>query len=355
VAIIAVVYTMVLTGQNMAAVGRLINYIEGGKLHTSTQATVIAAVVLIAYTAMGGLYAEVWTDLVQFLIMLIVIGIVAPIMAVSVSGGSAPIAANLEAGGLSLFNPTVSNPLWPSFTFAFLMFLGVPGDPTSPQRALAARDSSVAKKSFVLAGFSVLWWGVALTLIGAATHYLMPDIASEWGTSEAALPIFAIKYFPPVVTGLAFAAMIAAIMSTADSMLLLCTTHLVYDIAMQLVPDRLPEKKVVKILPWITVVVGIFALFIALRISSLLATLYFVFSLVGAAFIIPTLVQLYFPDKCTAVGVTSSVLLGGIVTVVMYQTGVMGLGGDPIYTGMFVSALCVILGSFFKSSSRDVR
>jgi Na+/pantothenate symporter len=106
-----------------------------------------------------------------------------------------------------------------------------------------------------------------------------------------------------------------------------------------------------RILPVTTIVVGVLALFIALRISSLLATLYFVFSLVGAAFIIPTLAQLYFPEKCTAAGVTSSVIVGGAVTVIMYQTGIMGPGGDPVYTGIAVSALCIVIGGFFKKTS----
>ena len=45
----------------------------------------------------------------------------------------------------------------------------------------------------------------------------------------------------------------ATFMSSADSMLLLCTTHLVYDIGMNLVPDVLTEKKVVKMLPWVKI------------------------------------------------------------------------------------------------------
>lgn len=347
VAIIAAFYTLVLTGQNIAAVGRLLNYIGAGIGITSTQATIIAAVILTLYTSLGGLYAVVWTDFIQFLIMLFSAGIIGPIIAVSVTGGVAPIAETLAGKGVSLFNPLIGNALWPSFTFALLMGLGVPGDPTSPQRALAAKGSGVAKRAFTIAGLSILFWGVALTIIGGAAIHMMPNIAEEWGTAEAAFPIFAMKYFPPVITGLTFAGMLAAVMSTADSMLLLCTTHLVYDIGMNVAPDVLTEKRVVKIMPIATIVLGMFSLFIALQISSLLNTLYFVFSLVSAAFIVPMIAQLYFPERCTAVGVTAAVLVGGAVTMIMYYVGVMGPGGDPVYTGMAASALCIVLGGLF--------
>jgi SSS family solute:Na+ symporter len=350
VALIAAFYTIVLTGQNMAAVGRLLNYAGSDIGITSTQATVFAAIIMTAYTALGGLYAVVWTDFIQFLVMMVTAGIIGPIIAVSVSGGIAPIAANLGEKGLSLFNPSVGNAFWPSFTFALVMLLGVPGDPTSPQRVLAARDAPSARRAFALAGLSMFWWAAALTIIGGAACYLMPNIAEEWKTAEAAFPVFAIRYFPPILTGLAFAGMLAAVMSTADSMLLLCATHIVYDIAMKIAPDKLSERSALKILPWATVVLGIFALFIALRITSLLATMYFVFSMVSAAFIVPMAAQLYFSEKCTSIGVTAGVLAGGLVTIVMYQTNYMGPGGDPVYTGMAASALCVFIGSFFKSN-----
>jgi SSS family solute:Na+ symporter len=351
VAIIATFYTIVLTGQNVAAVGRLLNYAGSDLGITPVQATIFAAIVMTAYTALGGLYAVVWTDFVQFIIMLGTAGVIGPIIAISASGGIAPIASNLASNNLSLFNPAVGNAIWPSFTFALLMLFGVPGDPTSPQRALAAIDAPTARKAFTFAGISMFWWGAALSIIGGAAFYLMPNIAEEWGTAEAAFPVFAIKYFPPVLTGLAFAGMLAAVMSTADSMLLLCTTHLVYDIAMSVAPKKLTEEKAVKFLPWVTVVLGIFALFIALRITSLLATMYFVFSLVSASFIVPMLAQLYMPNKCTVGGVTTGVLAGGAITAIMYQVNYMGPGGDPIYTGMLASAACIFIGSFFKPSS----
>jgi len=352
VAIIAAFYTLVLTGQNIAAVGRLINYMGSDIGITPTQATVTAAVVMTLYTALGGLYAVVWTDTIQFIVMLASVVIIGPVIAVYTAGGITPIAANLSAKGLSLYNPLAGNALWPSLTFMLIMLLGVPGDPTAPQRALAAQNSAVAKKAFVLAGLSMFPWGAALAIIGGAAIITMPNIAAEWGTAEAAFPIFAIKYFPPVLTGLTFAGMLAAVMSTADSMLLLCTTHIVYDIGMNAAPGVLTEKRAVKILPAVTVVLGGFALFIALRISSLLATMYFVFSLVSAAFIVPTVAQLYLPNKCTEISIIASVLAGGGVTLIMYNAGIMGPGGDPVYTGMAVSASCVFLGSFSKNTER---
>lgn len=352
-ATVAAFYTLVLTGQNMAAVGRLLNYAGAGFGITATQATVIAAIILTAYTALGGLYSVVWTDFIQFIIMMVAIVILGPILAVYHAGGIAPIAEHIASKGFSLYNPATGNALWPAITFMFIMLLGVPGDPTSPQRALAAKNSHIAKRAFIWAALSILIWGMALTLIGGAAATLLPNIVDEWGTAEASFPIFAIKYYPPILTGLAFAGMLAAVMSTADSMLLLCTTHIIYDIAGSLMPNKFTEERNTKIMPYMTVFLGGLALIAALQISSLLRTLYFVFSMVGAAFIMPMLAQLYWPKKCTSLGVTAGVLLGGISTILMYHFEIMGPGGDPVYTGMFISALCIWLGSFTKSPKQQ--
>ena len=69
-----------------------------------------------------------------------------------------------------------------------------------------------------------LIFGASLLVIGGAAFVLMPGLENP----EAALLVFILKYYPPIIRGLAISGIVAAIMSFFDSFLILATTHLVY-------------------------------------------------------------------------------------------------------------------------------
>ena len=342
VAIFAALYAFALLANCVAGMARLLTYIFGDSLNI-TVATVIAVFIGVVLTALGGLYSVVWTDAIQFVIMIVVILIVGPIIAVTKAGSLSAINATLATVGGTLTNPVKNVPVSYMVMAFVTVALSVPGDPTVPQRALAGKNTKIVKKSFYISALMAVLFGVALTLIGGGVMTVMPDIAETYGTTEAAFPVFIIEYFPPVLAGIAISALMAVVLSTITSMLLVGTTHLVYDAGSSLFPN-VKDEQFMKIIPAATIIVGVVITYVALQIESMASMLYFAFSLCGAAFVCPMLFVLFW-KKTSKWGVTLGVIAGAMSVLVMSFMGISGPGGDPVYTGIVLSIIFCVGGS----------
>lgn len=336
----------------VTGMGRLITYIsQDMHLNISMFTAVMAtAIIAVAYTALGGLYSVVWTDVVQFVIMIVVIIVLGPILAISTSGGLAPLEAAVASTGTSLVNPFEGVPMVYVFSSTILMLVAIPGDPTVPQRALAAESDHTAKKSFVIAGILYLVFGAGLLFIGAGAIAMMPDIVEHYGSTEAAFPAFIMNYYPPVLRGLGIAALLAAIMSTISAMLLVGSTHLIYDVGKSVKPD-ISDDTLQKILPIGICALGLIVVYTSLKVTTLASVLYFIFSLCGSAFLFPMAATLWW-KKASSWGVTLGIVLGAACCIGMYVIGNMGPGGDPVYLSAFVSLLSIIIFSYVLPKGR---
>lgn len=341
-AIVVVIYAASLVAINVAGLRTIIIYVFGDSLNLSMElATLIAVLIPIAFTAMGGFFAVVWTDTVQLVIMIVGIFILGPIIGIQAAGGIDVITASYASEGLTLTNPLANGVSSGMIGLALSYVLASPGDPTMPQRALSAKDDKTATVSFTISGFIAFGFAVSLLLIGGAAHVLVPGLEN----ADSALPMMIVQYYPPVVKGLAIAGMIAAIMSSFDSFLILATTHIMYDIGKVIKPD-LSDEKIHKSLPILTVALGIVGALIALFISSLLGYLSMVFSIIGSS-VVPALVAaLYFREKTSKTAVTLSIIAGAVVPAVLFFTvGYDVFLGDPVFIGLFSSVGILILGS----------
>lgn len=339
-AIVVVIYAASLVAINVAGLRTIIIYIFGDSLQLSMElATLIAVLIPIAFTAMGGFFAVVWTDTVQLVIMIVGIFILGPIIGIHAAGGLDVVTSTYAAEGMTLTNPFENGVSSGMIGLALSYILASPGDPTMPQRALSAKDDGTATFSFTISGLIAFGFGIALLLVGGAAHILVPGLEN----ADAALPMMIVQYYPPVLKGLAIAGMIAAIMSSFDSFLILATTHIMYDIGKVLKPD-LSEEKIQKSLPMLTVILGIAGALIALFISSLLGYLSMVFSIIGSS-VVPV-AALYFREKTSKTAATLSIIAGAVVPAVLFFTvGYNVFLGDPVFIGLFSSVGILIIGS----------
>lgn len=153
--------------------------------------------------------------------------------------------------------------------------------------------------------------------------------------------------------GFMIAAVISAILSTLDSMLLMASTSLVYDVGSVIKPGA-SDKQLNKGLRIGVIILGSIGLFVALKLPSMLSAMYFIFSLVTGAFLAPLLATLYW-EKATKWGITLGVVSGAVVVIGMYIGGVMGLGGDPAFTGLIISSIFVYIVSYLTGGSKSKR
>ncbi len=177
---------------------------------------VVGLLVIVSYTMVGGMMAVVLTDFLQTLIL--VIGLVVLLFVVlNDVGGWNTISVQLPENTIRFFPIEHSFQNWVDYIHVW-MTLGVAAIAANSviQRALSARTEIVAQNSFLLAGVSYVVIGCIPLALGLIASVTMPDIADP----NAILSELAVKHLHPVVTVIFIGAILSAIMSTSDSVLL---------------------------------------------------------------------------------------------------------------------------------------
>ena len=336
--ILAALYAFCILAMGVMGMSRMLVYIFGDALNSDI-ATVIAMVVSIVLTAMGGLYSVVWTDTMQFLLMLTVVLVLSPLMILRHASVSEVNVALMSVGG-SLLNPVKNVPISYILMGLTTMCISVPGDPTVPQRTLAGKNDRMVKNAFLICAVLALVFGGVLAFVGGGAVALLPDIVQTHGTTEAAYPMLIIRYFPPIIKGISISALMAAVVSTATSMLLVGTTHLIYDVGRSLCPNVRIET-LQKMMPMSIVIFGGFTTWCSMSMESIASVLYLAFSLSGAAFFIPMFCVLYW-KKVSKWGVTMGMLSGALYVLAVQFLQIRTLGGDSVYVGLILSLVMTV-------------
>ena len=174
------------------------------------------AAVIFLYTAAGGMWAVAVTDFVQ--IIVIAIGLVVLLVTVLVNvGGWGAIAPQLPEHTFRMIPLENSTEIWLNYLRAWLIF-GL-ADVTSQallQRSFSAKSEQVAQNSFYIAGFGYLTLGMIPVILGIIGSVTLPGLDNP----ESIIPTLALNHLHPIAIALFVGALLAAIMSTADSALL---------------------------------------------------------------------------------------------------------------------------------------
>lgn len=176
------------------------------------------------------------------------------------------------------------------------------------QRALAAKSSSAATHGAIGGNVIILFYGVMVTLIGMCAVKLYAVFPA--GVShEMLIPLMVQEKFSPFIFALTITALLAVIMSTVDSYLLLAAQTLTMDIYGCLKPTEKPEK-LMKLGRIAVAVVGAGAVIFALKLESIFNAMVFSLTYYSATLAIPCLAALL-SKKVTKQGVIAGMLFGG--------------------------------------------
>jgi len=220
------------------------------------------AIVIFVYTAVGGLWAVAMTDFIQMII--IVVGLVVLLVVVLVDiGGWSAISVQLPENTFRLLPLENTGERWLNYLRAWTIIGLVDlSAQTLIQRVLSAKNERTAQNSFYLGGIGYLSFGmipVALGIIGSVT---LPELAA----SEAVIPTLAIEHLHPVAVAVFVGALLAAIMSSADSALLGCASVLANNV-LPLVKHQ-PSAKLSLLVARLAIpACGIIAIVVALKIQ----------------------------------------------------------------------------------------
>jgi SSS family solute:Na+ symporter len=340
--IIMVLGVIAVFGTQLIAVGLVVTAILGDLGIGYTEAVVGAGIVMIVYTILGGLLAVAYTDFIQTLIMFFAIGIVMPMLVLSDTGiftawsYLAPEPGNL-LGGLS-----------PMYIIAIFMvdILFCMIDPSLWQRAAAAKDArSIKTGMFVTAGLN-FYWGCIVVFLGIMAAKYFPGLADAPSGVDGAMPSLIIEYMPVGIKGLCLAAMIAIMMSTADTCLLVAGTTFSHDIVSPLRP-RMDEKKLLLISRVFILIIGVLGMVFALVMTGIFEMILLAFAIFVAGGFAPIMAAVFWKEATRAGAIVSSIV-GTIAVVGLYGLKLSDMLSewiDPIVVSVFLSVALMLIVS----------
>lgn len=337
--------------------------LAGAKLASGTFADLdqqtalyLMGIVAVVYTVLGGLKAVIYTDTVQWALLmvgLVFIGI--PFSYIEI-GGMEAIRSTVAPEMLSLTNVSWQDLVYWAVTIIPIWFVGM----TLYQRIYACRDEQTAKRAWYLAGLFewpvMAFLGVLLGLFarvaadqGMFTYLGAVDIAAT--DPETGLPMLLRTVLPVGFLGIMMAAYFSAILSTADSCLMASSGNVVTDIFGKFFQFKSNSKKFVRLSQVVTLIIGIFALLLAGTMTNVLNLMLDSYSFMVSGLFVPVIGALYW-QKSTSAGALMAMLAGGITTISLrYSEAALPYDLDPNVFGITSSALVFVIVSLATQHS----
>ncbi|MFP5385580.1 MAG: sodium:solute symporter [Bacteriovoracia bacterium] len=305
----------------------------------------IMGAIAVVYTAFGGLKAVIYTDTIQWMILIGGLVFVGIPLAYTYVGGWEVISATLPASYFSLSSISMDQILEWTLTIIPVWFIGL----TLYQRIYACAGEKEAKKAWFIAG--ILEWpvmalmGTALGLLArvAFETNLFAAIGFPTGSNldtEMALPLLLKQSLVPGLLGLVLAAYFSAILSTADSCLMAASGSAVSDLFLKF--SKKKNLNLVRLSQYMTFCLGLFALILSSQFENVLNLMLLSYGVMVSGLFIPIVGALMFNDLTRAQGMLS-ILLGGGVMLAGHITGFTHL---PIQWGLAASVMGFIGGRF---------
>lgn len=329
--LITVIAYLTIVSYQFRGGGRVLSIVSDGMI-TVEAGIVITAAFAITYTVLAGMVSVVYTDVVNGIIMILGV-LFALIFTVSAVGGIPEVVASAEAAGKTgVFGNWADERSGvdsaPIIAISFLVptLLLLMGDANMYQRIFSARTAGTARKAVAIWVFGVAFLELSIYLLG-----LTGSVAAEQGLitqlftggpadtaenlSENVIPTLAVELLPLYAGMLLVAAMMAIVVSTADSFLLVPATNLTRDVYQRFLDPDASERRVVAVSRGLVLVLGVVAWMLVDQFPTILTAAYTAYLIYGAG-ITPALLAAFLWKRATRQGAVASVLLGSVVTLV---------------------------------------
>jgi len=298
---------------------------------------IMTAFVFVIYTLLGGQHSVVRTDTIQSLIIVIAILVSIPLCLGKVGGF---FLMRQALGGDYFSFPVSQHFTWKALaTYLFLVGSTYLVGPDIYSRLFCAKDKKTAKGATMTVALVLIPFAFIITMIGMSARVLFPQISPE-----ASFPIMINHLFPVGLSGLVIAALLSAMMSSADTCLLTTSTILSVDIIRPLLRPGIPERKLLLLCRYFIVLIGVFSLILALMLKGVIPSLLLGYTVYTSGLVFPVLLGFYRHRlKLNRGGAISAMVAGGGLALI---GKLMGLSDFGLY-GFFLSGLILILGSRF--------
>ena len=278
---------------------------------SSTLTVVIPALVFIAYTILGAQYSIIRTDFIQSGILMVGI-LITVFMVLNEVGWLSGLKDSLPSEYFSF--PVRDGFGW--YDLVSLVILAGATYVVGPDiysRIFCARDEKVAKTSALSVAMLIVPIGFAIVLIGMGAKVLFSS-----ADYQQAFPLVIQEVLPVGLSGLVIAALLAAIMSSADTCLLTTSTILSEDIAKKLLPD-ISERKGLVISRLGIFAIGIVALVVVLETDKgIIDNLLLAYTVFTSGIVLPVLAGFYKERlRVNSWGALAAIIGGGTTALVV--------------------------------------
>ena len=314
-------------------------------------ALLIMGAIVIVYTSLGGIKAVIYTDTVQWLVLMAGLIFIGLPLGYTAIGGYAALQQEVSKDLLSFTNVSWQTLVNWSVTIIPIWFVGM----TLYQRIYACRDEKTAKKAWFIAGLFewpvMAMMGVLLGLFsrvaadqGMFAYLGFPTIAGL--DPEKGLPLLLRTVLPIGLMGLMMSAYFSAIMSTADSCLMAASGNVATDILDRFFNISTNEKRFLKISQGLTLILGVFALWFASSMQNVLQLMLYSYAFMVSGLFVPV-IGAFFWKRSSSVAAMWAMLIGGGTTISLILINTkLPLGLDPNIFGITASALTFVLLTF---------
>lgn len=338
--IIIFFFTIYVSAQFLAA-GKVLNTIFG---ISQFQGMMIGAFIIVIYTIMGGFFAVAWTDLLQGTIMVFTL-VLLPIVALIELGGVGRLSEalhNVDPSLLLVGGGKRGFPMVASILGGLGIGLGYMGQPHLVTRFMAIKDPRKLREGTLIAicwALLAFWGAVFVGIMGLGLF------GNVFADQEQIMPYMTKALVPAGLAGVLVSGAIAAMMSTADSQLLVSTSSISRDIYHQMMKRDAPDKKLVLISRVATLIIAIIAFLLALSAESLVYWLVlYAWAGLGASFG-PALLTTLWWKKVTKEGVLAGMIVGTVTVLIWYNMPVLKDALYELIPSFFLSLFSIIIVS----------
>ena len=336
--IIAISITVYMSSQLMAA-GTTFQAVLGLDYRVSV---LIGAVVVILYTSAGGLLAVAWTDFVQGMLMIFAV-IVGLFVAFGNTGSLSYVMDEINA-----VNPDLTSPWINPITIVGLLsagWLGYMGQPQIVQMFMGMKDPGSSKRGAVIAGTTGVFLLFGSFLVNLCCIVLFPN--SENPSTNFIQMIT--QYTPHWLVGIVTAAILAAVMSSADALLHVATTAVTQDFYNKMLKKgKATDREVLMVARIASVVIGAFAIYIAFNpFDSILWVNWWAWG--GLSVFAPILILGFYWKRATREGAMVSMVVGFVAVYAWYKAG-LNTTLHYTFVAFTVTAVVLVVVSLFTKA-----
>ena len=337
-AIFILIFFVIYTASGFVSAGRLFETVFGIPYE---YAIFIGAGSVIFYTLVGGFLAVARTDFIQGIMMFFAI-LVVPICGTMASGGFERTLAEIGSVQASMLQPLTKpdgSTLGAIELISLLAWgIGYFGQPHILVRFMAIRTSGEIRRATHIAMTWVVLSLAAAVAVGMVGRvYLTEPLTGT--ASETVFLVMTNELFPPIAAGLILSAVLAAIMSTASSQLLVAASAFAQDFYRTLIHKDAEQTELVWISRASVLVIASLAVFLGFNPNSfILDMVSYAWAGFGAAFG-PAILMSLFWKRTTRNGVIAGIIVGGVTVLVWKQFALFGL--YEIVPGFLLSLLAI--------------